>query len=309
MAATVRVSRRTVLEGVAVALAMPGTLAASPTPKKPTATERLTVYAPEGAGQSVTIEALVLGKGPLVVMLPSLGRAGSDFDDLASRIAAAGYRTAAINPRGIGRSKGPDASSLVDYARDIFEVIKALQPKRGQKEIEPAVLIGHAFGNRLARAVATWHPEAVSSLILLAAGGQVEPDPVAGKALRDVFETTLSPEKHIAAVRTAFFAPGNDPEVWRDGWFGPVALKQQKAMMNTPAGSWNQGGVAPIYVVQAEHDALAPPANAEALQLAYPDRVEVAIVPQAGHAMLPEQPEMIARLVLARLRMLHKSRK
>lgn len=309
MADTLLASRRTILTGAAFALAMPGSLAASSAAKRATVTQRLISYMPDPVSQSVTIEALVWGAGPLVVMLPSLGRAASDFDDLASRIVAAGYRVAAINPRGIGRSSGPDASSLLDYARDIFEVIKALQHRRRHEAIEPAVLIGHAFGNRLARAVATWHPEAVSSLILLAAGGQVELDPVVAKALRDVFEPTLSPEAHIAAVRTAFFAPNNDPEVWRSGWFGTVALQQQKALANTATGSWNQGGSAPIYIIQAEQDTVAPPSNAEALRRANPQRIEVAILPQAGHAMLPEQPDMIAQLVMARLRLLHNARK
>lgn len=35
----------------------------------------------EGGG--VTIEALVDGNGPLVVMVPSLGRPAEDFDDLS----------------------------------------------------------------------------------------------------------------------------------------------------------------------------------------------------------------------------------
>ena len=61
---------------------------------------------------------------------------------------------APINPRGIGKSKGPTAQSLADYARDVFEVIKALQTQRGSEPVRPVVLIGHAYGNRLARAVA-----------------------------------------------------------------------------------------------------------------------------------------------------------
>jgi pimeloyl-ACP methyl ester carboxylesterase len=244
---------------------------------------------------------LLHGKGPLVVLLPSLGRGASDFDDLAVRIAAADYRTAAINPRGIGKSKGPAAQSLADYARDVVEAIKALQIKRGSEPLRPVVLIGHAYGNRLARAVAASHPEVVSNLILLASGGQVAMAPAVARALREVFDPALSPEAHIAAVCMAFFAPGNDPEVWRDGWYGAVAMEQQTATTNTPTDTWVPGGDKPIYIIQAAQDAVAPPANAEALQTAHPDCVQVTVLDNAGHAMLPEQPEWIAQLVLARL--------
>ena len=172
------------------------------------ATAKLVRYS-DSSERPVTIEVLLRGKGPLIILLPSLGRGAADFDDLAGRIAAAGYRTAAINPRGIGGSQGPKAPTFAETAGDVREVIRALQS--GQSVAKPVVLVGHAYGNRLARAVATWHPDAVSGLILLASGGQVAIPPAIAKALRDVFDPALPPEAHIAAVRTAFFCAGQRP--------------------------------------------------------------------------------------------------
>lgn len=291
-------TRRTVLGTIAMTLAMPNQVAASSSRRRLAASNRLISYQSDAGGEPITVEVLLRGKGPLVVLLPSLGRGASDFDDLSARIATAGFQTAAINPRGIGGSTGPTAATLADYARDVFEVIKAVE---GKRPIQPVVLIGHAFGNRLARAVASQHPQAVKSLILLASGGQVAIPPAVAKALYDVFDTSLSPKAHIAAVQTGFFAPGNDPEVWRDGWYGSVALQQQTALRNSPPDSWSDGGQAAIYIIQAAQDAVAPPANAEALRTAHPDRVEIVILPNAGHAILPEQPEKLAQLVLGRL--------
>lgn len=191
---------------------------------------------------------------------------------------------------------------IADYARDVCEVTKALQGGGPLAKKEPAVLIGHAYGNRLARAVASHYPETVSDLILIASGGQVAIPPVVAKALFDVFDPTLSPKAHIDAVRTAFFAPGNDPSVWSDGWFGMVAMQQQAALKNSPIEAWGDGGRAPIYIIQAAQDAVAPLENALALRTAHPERVEIAILENAGHAILPEQPEQIARLVIGRLR-------
>lgn len=301
MSTTANVSRRTALGGLISAVAVSAPVKAANSPRSARQSRRVISYKPDGAEGPVAVEVLLRGKGPLVVLLPSLGRGASDFDDLASRLAAAGYRAAAVNPRGIGYSKGPEAHGLADYARDVAEAIKVLQPPRGKGPIKPVVLIGHAYGNRLARAVAAHYPETVSSLILLASGGQVAMDPAVAKALSDVFDTTLSPEAHIEAVRIAFFAPGNDPEVWRDGWYGTVARQQQAAVRNSPAEAWVAGGDRPIFIVQAAQDTVAPPANAEALRAAHPDRVTVAVLENAGHAMLPEQPEKLAQLVLGRL--------
>jgi pimeloyl-ACP methyl ester carboxylesterase len=288
-------TRRTMI--AMAASAAPALAATRRAPRDGGGNTQVVRYADPASGEAVTIEVLVRGSGPLVVLLPSLGRSAADFDDLTRRLARRGYRTAAVNPRGIGASRGPRTATLADPARDVAEVIRALAGDAG-----PVVLIGHAYGNRLARGVATWHPELVSGLILLASGGQVPIPAHIAKALGDVFDPSLSPADHIAAVRTAFFAPGNDPEVWRDGWYGAVALEQQAALGKTPPGDWTGGGEVPIFIVQAAQDAVAPPANAEALRKADPSRVNIAILENAGHAMLPEQPDTLAKLVLSRLR-------
>ncbi len=238
------------------------------------------------------IGVVARGAGPLVVLIPSLGRGAADFDDLATRLAAAGYEAAAIDPRGVGDSTGAmEGITLLDFAADVAAVAAALSPK-------PAVLVGHAFGNRVARATAATHPHAVSALVLLAAGGQVAPAREASKALSDVFDEALPPAAHKTAVQTAFFAPGGDPDPWLDGWHPAVRRAQSAAGAATAQESWIGAGDVDMLVVQAENDVIAPPANAEALAAAYPDRVSVAHLPSAGHAMLPEQPAAIAEVVI-----------
>ena len=288
-----RPDRRMVITGAVMAGAALGT---GPVAAGTTTTFLLITYDSAAGGAPVTLEVIVRGAGPLVVLVPSLGRGARDFDDLAGRIAEAGFMAAAINPRGVGRSTGPDPRSLADCGQDVAEVVRQLSPT------SPVAIVGHAFGNRVARSTAALHPDRVSCLILLAAGGQSPPAPGALRALHDVFDTTLPPQAHLAAVRAAFFAPGNAPEVWRDGWYPAVSRAQEMALRATPPDSWTGAGSAPILIVQAADDVIAPPANAEALRQAYPDRVTVRILPHAGHAMLPEQPELIATLVVARLR-------
>ena len=238
------------------------------------------------------IEVLERGEGRAVVLLPSLGRPAEDFDHLAAAIAAAGFRAVALQPRGVGASTGPmEYVSLDDLADDVAAVIDWTGD-------DSVVLIGHAFGNRLARNTARLYPGKIARVGLLACGGQV---PMSREAMHDLlscFDLSLPPEAHLEHVRRAFFAEGNDPSVWRDGWYPETCGMQAAAVRRSDHDSWKLGGGQPMLIVQALEDAIAPPVNAKALLDAAPDRMTLVEIPHAGHAMLPEQPEAIAAAVL-----------
>jgi pimeloyl-ACP methyl ester carboxylesterase len=241
------------------------------------------------------IEVYDSGEGPTVLMLASLGRGAEDFADLAARVAAAGYRAIGVQPRGIGGSRGTlEGVTFDELARDVGAVLEWA----GEG---PAILIGHAFGNRLARNAARLFPGKVKALILLAAGGQVPIPPDIAADLMACFDEALAPELHLAAVKRGFFAPGNDPAVWQDGWYPTTAMRQTTAVRASDHGAWKLGGGQPMLIVQALQDVIAPPANALALAEAAPDRIRIAEIDGAGHAMLPERPAEIAAHVLAYL--------
>ncbi len=106
----------------------------------------------------------------------------------------------------------------------------------------------------------------------------------------------------MAAAAIAFFAPGNDPRLWSDGWYPEVAAAERAASQATPPGVWWDGGVAPMLVVQGLQDRIAPPGNGRALKEAFDDRVTLVEVDGAGHALLPEQPDAVAEAVITFLR-------
>lgn len=227
-----------------------------------------------------------------VVMLPSLGRSSSDFDTLAVRVAAQGYRVLLPEPRGIGGSSGPlENQTLHDFAADIADVITALSSA-------PVVLIGHAYGNRVARTVAADHPHLVQELVLIAAGGLIPIHEEIVAAMRGSMTPELAREERLAHLSKAFFAPGNDPSVWLDGWWPEAALAQSAAVRATKVEDWWEAGGKPITVLQASDDAIATRENAEDLARRLGDRVKIVDISGAGHAMLPEQPEQIAVAVL-----------
>jgi pimeloyl-ACP methyl ester carboxylesterase len=248
------------------------------------------------AYDQIRLTVLDQGRGAPIVMIPSLGRGASDFDDLAERLTAAGYRVVRLQPRGVGGSVGPMTGlSMHNLADDVAHVITGLH-------LGHAIVLGHDDGNRIARATAAYHPDLVSAVILVGAGGKVKPDPAAWTALNACFDATLSADRHLAAVAEAFFAPGNDPSPWRDGWYPEVAKMERGASIATPVADWWTAGSAPILVVQGDQDRIAPPQNAALLKADVGARAEVVYVDHAGHALLPEQPKALADAIIAYLR-------
>jgi pimeloyl-ACP methyl ester carboxylesterase len=252
---------------------------------------RTTVAGPDGP-----LEVHVSGTGPCVVLVASLGRGADDFADLAARLAGAGFCALAPQPRGIGGSASPlEGITMADLAADVAAVIHALADG-------PATLVGHAFGNRVVRMVATTQPAVVESVVLLACGGLVPPAPEVAAAMATVFDTTLDPSARREAMARAFFAPGHDPSPWEDGWHGPTAAAQAAATANTPVDDWWTAGSADVLVVQPAADVVAVPENAARLVEMLGPRANLVTIPDAGHALLPEQPAAVATEVLAWLR-------
>ena len=56
-----------------------------------------------------------------------------------------------------------------------------------------------------------------------------------------------------------------------------------------------------MLILNGEYDVAAPLENATYMKKTYPDRVTLSKVPNAGHAMLTEQPEFIAEHMISYL--------
>lgn len=238
------------------------------------------------------LEAVVRGHGPDVVLIPSHGRGARDFADLALRLELAGYRVVALDPRGAGDSTGPgDDVTLHDLAADVALVIETLCHA-------PVHVLGHANGQRIARCLAADYPELVDRLVLLACGGKVPGDAGAWALYPDIYDPDLPEAQRLEAVARNFFVPGSDATVWLDGWWQAAREIQDRANEATPLEDWWHGGDADMLVIQGLRDVVAPPANGHLLRDELGGRVTVIDLPDCAHAMLPEQPERIAALVI-----------
>jgi pimeloyl-ACP methyl ester carboxylesterase len=211
------------------------------------------------AAGSVSIETYLDGnQGTLdVVVLPSYGRdGGQDFDDLAA---------------------------------DVARVIDRLG--RG-----PAVILGHAFGSFVARAVATDHPGRVRAVILAAASTQAPPPEINGAPFR-AGDPNLPEDERLATLELAFFAPGHDATVWLTGWY-PETLAMQRAAVTgiEVERNWSAGN-APILEIIAELDPFHPKCQWGDLRRQLGTRVTTTVVKDASHALFPEQTGSVTRIV------------
>ncbi|GAC1530836.1 MAG: hypothetical protein NVS3B12_05940 [Acidimicrobiales bacterium] len=235
------------------------------------------------------------GEGDAVVLLPSLGRPGSDFDSLAGALESCGWRTIVIDLHGSGASAHVEApADLHAMARDVADVVREVSDG-------PFHVVGHAFGNRVARCMAADAPEAVRSLILLGCGGRIPGDAAARAALERCFEPGLFPERHSEAVATAFFAPsGSVPPAWLQGWSAAGAAVQSAASVATDVGDWwIPPPPIPVLAIVGLEDRISPPANARSLVEALGPRGRLVEIGEAGHALLPEQPAAVLDAVSA----------
>jgi pimeloyl-ACP methyl ester carboxylesterase len=241
----------------------------------------------------VSIEVLAQGKGPVVVLIPSLGRPAEDFDDLSQRLAHAGYRALRPQPRGIGASKGPmHGLTLHDFSRDVAAVIE-------HHGGGPAVVAGHAFGNFVARATAADFSRLVRAIALIAATHTWPLRPELRDSINKSHQMDLPAEERLRHLQHVFFAPGNDARVWLDGWREDVMHMEREATDATPKPEWWTAGSAPVLDLQSECDPLSPPETRNVYVEQFgAHRVTVSLVPRASHALLPEQPEAVARALI-----------
>jgi hypothetical protein len=254
--------------------------------------------------RDISIEVYDEGVGPLIILLPSLGRGAKDLEELAVPLALEGYRVLRPEPRGNAASIGPlENKTLHDWASDIAAVIS-------QANQDPAWVVGHAHGNWIARTVATDYPHLVKGLILLAASAGKVPKgsnalpipPEIRIAIENCARPEITDDQRLVFLQEAFFAPGNDAKSWLTGWNFDLMQIQTATQRRTPIDEFFYGGIAPILNIQAKYDVIAPPAYANVLSDYLGDRVTNVQIDHAGHALIPEQCQAVIEAILTYIR-------
>ena len=241
---------------------------------------------------NVTIEVISEGRGPLIVLLPSLGRDSEEFNPWAEKIAAGGFRVLRPRPRGFGKSAGPmEKLTLHDFARDIATVVE-------HENAGPAIVAGHAYGHFVAKMTATDFPKDVRAVALVAAA-QKNIDPQVRKWLAIATDPKQPESERIVYLQKVFFAPGHDPRLWLTGFDPAVQKSQEVARDATPQAEYWKAGTAPLLDVQAEFDPYRPRATTDELVKEFgAARVKVVVVRNVSHALPVEDPTAAANAIV-----------
>lgn len=240
----------------------------------------------------VRIDTIRDGRGTPLVLLPSSSRDSEDFDDIAERLAARDFMVLRPQPRGMLGSTGPlTGITQHDFARDISAVIH-------HANAGPAIVCGHAYGNWVARTVAADFPNLVRGVVLAAASARTSA-PELGAALTQAANNALPDAERLAALQFAFFAPGHDPSSWLSGWHTAMTAAQRAATAAAPRSEWWTAGRAPVLDIQAALDPWRP----KGTERDFTDdlgagRVTVTVIPDASHALFPEQPEALVNAIV-----------
>jgi pimeloyl-ACP methyl ester carboxylesterase len=244
----------------------------------------------EGAAQ---IEVLVDGTGDAIVLLPSSQRGSDDLEAVAERLAAAGHRVLRPQPRGIGASTGSlENLTLHVLAADVAATIRALGGGR-------AVVVGHAYGHYVARVTDLDYPDLVRGVVMAAAGSAAATSTPTLPAALDTAANASQPQaERLAALRLAFFAPGNEPRAWLAGWHPELAAAYRRAARTPARSAWWPMTNALVLDLQAADDPWRPPGSRAEVIDALGAKASVVVIPKASHALFPEQPAAVADAIV-----------
>ncbi len=229
------------------------------------------------------------GNGSTICLLPSVGRGCEDFEDLARCLVDRGHQVLLPEPRGVNGSTGAlDTVDLLTLANDVVTVVR--------EEADTALFAGHAFGSITTRAIGAGSPDVVRGLAMLAAGAERVPAELSA-VIDKLSLPGASKQERLDALRTGFFAVGNDPTTWLKGWNRDFLVAQRQARKRTPREQWWSGGNARILDLIGSEDPFRPPAQHDELSKEFGDRVTVRVIERASHALPYERPEIVAKLL------------
>ncbi len=239
----------------------------------------------------------VVGAGPVVVCAPGMGDLRSVYTDLASDLAAAGFKVATMDLRGHGGSDTTFSSyGDAETAGDLLALVDLLGG--------PAVVVGNSMSAAAAVLAAVREPAAVAGLVLIGPFVRQVPISLATRlALRvglvrpwgprvwaAYYAKTLNPgrkpaglDAHVAALRAAQARPG----AWR-------AFVATTRTTRDEAESVLGNVATPTLVVMGDADPDFPDPAAEAALVAERLGGALLMVPGAGHYPQAQCPEVVS---------------
>jgi pimeloyl-ACP methyl ester carboxylesterase len=267
----------------------------------------------EAAGSRIRV--IEEGSGERVVLLVhGVGGWAENWQEAMERIAASGRRAIAFDLPGFGESSPVRGARYFDlrapfYASVVGAVRRALDLGRPH-------LVGHSLGTGVAFVSAVTDPDALRSLVLVAPGGLgsdiapflrlwslpgldlvmrvPRPRFIRHAVLRSCFADPARIPAHLLKELDRY--DGTDAETMR--------VMRQVATLRGVRSDLRYAWMAragrftgPVLVVWGAADNVIPASQATALAAVFADH-ELAVIPDAGHLVMAEQPDAFAAALL-----------
>ncbi len=263
--------------------------------------------------------------GVPLLLLHGFGNEAHIWDDFAP-VVAPHYRTLALDHRGHGRSGwDPDGRYEIDTLVDDVEAVTAALG------IERLVLVAHSLGGRVATLFGGRHPGRIAGLVLVDIGPEV--DLRGSLRIRQDVESNLEPvfesvEEYARALSLSY--PAATPEALRrmaqhglrrrddrrfeltmdPAWRGLTSGRGASPDAEEREGElqrrmWDALAAlpCPVLVVRGAASDILSPEVADRMVDDVLQRGRLAVVPQAGHSVMTDNPEgfneAVAGFVLA----------
>jgi pimeloyl-ACP methyl ester carboxylesterase len=246
--------------------------------------------------------------GPAVILIHGFGGSTFSWRLTIPALAAAGYRTVALDLVDFGLSdKGWDADTTHPaQARRVLAVMDALG-------VPKAVVVGHSMGGSVATHLAMAAPDRVTALVLVDAavtgpgeGGSLAPR-IVGAALRfppflqvarQAVRRLVTEDRLVSILRSAYADPAFVTPDVADGYLAQIRTKDWD--LGLMAVSRDAGGNVlpaplatlkpPVLLVWGAEDPWIPVARGEALRATIPG-AHWAAIDGAGHLPFEERPD------------------
>jgi pimeloyl-ACP methyl ester carboxylesterase len=199
------------------------------------------------------------------------------------------YRLLVPDWRGHGRTgnpAGPAAMNHRQFAGDAAAFCRALG-------VERAVFCGSSSGAMQLLSLALDEPDLVRAMVLVA-GSHYYPDPLRA------WWTTVTPETWVAPGRRAALQEQHTalgPDHWRTVVAAWIALGQHAHTDDFPEQEALRGIRAPTLILHGDRDRFFPAEMPVELYRLLPD-AELCILPNTGHGIPAERPELLTTLTL-----------
>jgi pimeloyl-ACP methyl ester carboxylesterase len=264
------------------------------------------------ATNGAVIHVRVGGKGPAIVLLHGFGDTGDMWEPLAAQLVA-DHTVIVPDLRGFGLSSHPDQGyDKRHQAADVAGVMDSLH-------VDHAAFVAHDIGNMVAYAVALWHPQRMTRLVLIDAPlpgiekwdeyahapntwhfyfyGKDEERLVAGRERiyldRFYDELSANPPHVTEAVREHYAALLARPHAVHDAFENFKAFPHD-AEDNRAALAANGKSAIPVLAIGGDHSFGAVMANVARAAFT---SVQGVVIPDAGHWIMEEQPAALIAAV------------